>query len=200
MNWSVLCSGPYIDMLHEVFNPHYDQATGEQVFTLPIGEHGAMPYIVLEDLGRYGRWIFDHPTEAKGLNLEIATCHATGGEVAAAYTAATGKPARYDAAELDEYMRAMWAHLPQGPDTLIGADFAGPNDKTLQTWGADFTAWFEIYRSSGGNKGIVQRDYDLLDKILPDRIRSVEEWMRKVGFTGEKKSVLKGQEDRASKK
>lgn len=33
-------------------------------------------------------------------------------------------------------------------------------------------------------------DYQLLDDILPDRLRSVEDWMRKTGYTGEHKEVI----------
>jgi len=45
-----------------------------------------------------------------------------------------------------------------------------------------------IWRMSGGNRGVVQRDYTLLDRIHPNRIRSVEQWFRieddKGGKTG----------------
>jgi hypothetical protein len=34
---------------------------------------------------------------------------------------------------------------------------------------------------------------------LPDRIKSLEEWMRKVGYTGEYKSVLKDRAERVPK-
>jgi len=37
----------------------------------------------------------------------------------------------------------------------------------------------------------------LLVKILPTRVRSIEEWMRKVGYTGAAASVLKDREDRS---
>lgn len=35
----------------------------------------------------------------------------------------------------------------------------------------------------------------LADEIYPDRFRSVEEWMRATGFTGEVKAVMKKDED-----
>ena len=186
-----------MDMLHEPYVPSYDEKKDEYVYRLPLGDAGAMPLIVLHDLGQYARWIFDHPLEAKGLNLEIATCHATGADIASAFTATTGKAARYEAAELAEYLEKFFAYLPKGQHTLIGEAFAGSQDNTLISWGQNFHAWWEIYRSSGGNKGIVQRDYAFLDRILPNRVKSVEEWMRKVGYTGERRTVLKDVADRS---
>ena len=49
-----------------------------------------------------------------------------------------------------------------------------------------------------GNTGLLRKDYALLDTILPDWIKSVEEWMRKARYTGEFKSLLKDQADRAT--
>ena len=36
-----------------------------------------------------------------------------------------------------------------------------------------------MWKNSGGNKGVVRRDYKLLDQIFPGRIKSAEEWFRK---------------------
>ena len=36
-----------------------------------------------------------------------------------------------------------------------------------------------LFKHSGRNHGVIQRDYALLDKIHPHRIGSVEEWLRK---------------------
>lgn len=188
MNWSILCSGPYLESLSESSNPQL--IDGIYTFKFPLADDGAMPFIHLDDLALYALWIFTHPEESRGLNLEIATVHATGHDVAAAFTAATGHPARYEASDLQEFLTENFSHLPQGADTVIGGDFA-PGDKSLMTFRQNFTAWWEIYRASGGNKGIIQRDYEALDRILPGRVRSVEEWMKKVEYTGEYKRMLK---------
>jgi hypothetical protein len=47
---------------------------------------------------------------------------------------------------------------------------------------------------------LLKKDYALLDKILPDRVKSLEEWMRKAEYTGESKSVLKDQTERAAER
>jgi hypothetical protein len=188
MIWSVISSGPYIESLNEYYRPKAD-SEGINVFRLPLA-NGAMPFIHLEDLGSYALWVLENPTQSKGLNLEIATVHATGNDIATAFTSVTGKPARYEAADLAEYMTEFWAMLPQGQDTKIGAAVAGDDD-TLMSYGQNFTAWWNIYQASGGNKGIIKRDYGMLDRIFPERVKSVAEWMSKTRYEGQLKPVLK---------
>lgn len=36
-----------------------------------------------------------------------------------------------------------------------------------------------LWKHSGRNHGVIQRDYALLDEIHPNRIKSVEEWLRR---------------------
>ena len=64
--------------------------------------------------------------------------------------------------------------------------------QTFQTYGQNFTAFWNLYKASGGNKGLIRRDYELLERILPDRVSSVEEWMRKTGYSGQRVELLKG--------
>ena len=60
-------------------------------------------------------------------------------------------------------------------------------DDTLMTFRDSFSGWWRIYRRGD----LIKRDYALLDRILPDRIKSVKEWMEKTGYTGELKEVLR---------
>jgi hypothetical protein len=154
-----------------------------------------MPFIHLEDLGTYARWILDNPSQSNGMELEIATVHASGEGIAAAFTAVTGEPAHYDAADLSTFMHEFWVMLPNGEDTKIAAKYA-PDDDTLMSYSQNFTAWWNIYQASGGNQGIIRRDYEMLDQIFPERIKNVEEWMRKTNYTGELKPLLKDWADR----
>jgi hypothetical protein len=190
MNWSIITNGPYMEGLSDYFRPTPDE-TGTYVFRFPLKEDGAMPLICLDDLGLYALWALENPDQSRGLDLEVATVHATGRDIAAAFAAATGKPSRYDNVELATFMQEYWSRMPQGQDTKIGAAFAGEDDPTLMTYGQNFSAWWRIYQASADNKGIIRRDYDLLDRILPGRVRSVEEWMRKTKFEGEQRPLLK---------
>jgi len=56
-----------------------------------------------------------------------------------------------------------------------------------------------LYRARCVNKSLITRDYELLHRILPGRVRSVEEWMKKTGYDGSKTLVLKTFDDIRSK-
>jgi hypothetical protein len=74
----------------------------------------------------------------------------------------------------------------------IGANASpGFDDPILSTAAEHFGPWWNIFRDSGINTVCWQRDYELLDEIIPNRIRSVEEWMRKVNFDGTRKRILR---------
>jgi hypothetical protein len=69
------------------------------------------------------------------------------------------------------------------------------DDAILMTFCDNFNAWWEIYRASGGNNGLLTRDYSNLDKILSSRVKTVGEWMTKVGYNGEARPLLKDHAD-----
>jgi hypothetical protein len=111
-------------------------------------------------------------------------------------TAVTGKPAKYQAILNEAWLQAAFGGLPKGVDTKIGFKYA-PQEALVQTYGEDVGNWFNIYRGTyRNNTGILTRDYAFLDRILPGRVKSLEEWMMKVGYTGESKSLLKDLSER----
>jgi hypothetical protein len=189
MAWTVINSGPYIEMLSEFLLPGKDE-DGTYLFELPLGQ-GAMPFIHLDDFGRYMSWAFSSPHESNGLILGIATAHVSGTDLAEAFTAVTGSKAKYVDASLAEHLKARFARLPKGPHTKVGFQSVKDDDALLQSFGENFTNWWNLYRASGSNKGLITRDYDLLNRILPNRVKSVEEWMRKVNYDATRRSVIK---------
>jgi nucleoside-diphosphate-sugar epimerase len=186
MKHSVITTGPYLQMLSELLRPSIS-GDGTYVFTLPVAD-GAVPFIHLDDIGSYVHWLLAHPDQATGMDLKVATAHVPGAALAEAFKKVTGHPTRYNAVSLDEWFTS--GPLAGAADQKFGAQTLGLNNNTLMTVRENFTAWWKIYQASAGNKGLIKRDYELLDKILPDRVKSVEEWMRVTGYTGEKKSVL----------
>ncbi|KAF2733908.1 NAD(P)-binding protein [Polyplosphaeria fusca] len=185
MKWSILTTGPYIEMLHELLRP--ETRGDETVFRLPLGE-GAVPFVHLEDVGESAKWLFDHPDDAAGFDLKTSVEHASGPGLAEAFTAVTGKPARFEHVdEKDWVVEALPAKYKMGQDYPGNTE----NDSTLLTYGENFINWWHLYQRSGENKGLIRADYEWLDRNLPGRVKSVEEWMRKVGYTGEKRDVLK---------
>lgn len=203
----MITSGPYIEMLHETLSPTKSADGQTTLFTFPLG-NGAIPFIHLDDFARYTSFILSsHPTEVAGRELRVATTHASGPEIAQAFTRTTGKPARYVDIPIDTWLGAVFGQHPRrGADLPVGRRAypspMSPGQKRFflpKTFAENFSHWWNVFRSSPAeNTGIIRRDYALLDAILPDRVRSVEEWMQKVGYDGSRREVLKDLNDRPS--
>jgi hypothetical protein len=185
--WSIVTTGPYVEMLSELFCPKKD-TDGTYVFQIPL-EPGAIPFVHLDDLGPYVHWIFSHIDQSAGLNLKVAIEHVPLDLIASTFTKVTGKPARAESLNMEDYFRT--GGFGSAAEMKLGSQTAGANDTTLLTYRQNFSAWFKLYQRSGGNKGILRRDYGFLDKVLPERVSSLEQWMRKAGYTGEPRPVLK---------
>jgi uncharacterized protein YbjT (DUF2867 family) len=194
MAWTIINPAAYNEMLYELFAPRPD-ASDTYVLTFSMGD-GTMPTIYLYDLARYTHWAFQNQTESNGLRFVVATSHVTGQDMADSLTAVTGKRVKYQNVPNDTWLQAAFGGLPKGIDTKIGFKNA-PKAALLQTYGEDVGNWFNIYRGTyGNNTGILTRDYAFLDRILPDRVKSLEDWVRKVGYTGEVKPLLKDLSER----
>lgn len=182
-------------MLSEFLRPRRD-ADGTYAFSLPLGKDGHLPMIALEDVGFYGRWLFDHPEESSGLDLKVVTDLVSGEMLAETFTKVsvdessdsfshltwwvnqvTGKPARFNDVTLEDF----FAGLP-----FDVARPLAPEDPSGLTWKQNFTGWWTNWRNN-----TVKRDFDILDKIRPQRL-TLETWMTKVGYDGEVRPVLKG--------
>ena len=194
MAWTVINPAAYNEMFYELFAPRPD-ANGTYTFMFPMGD-GAMPTIYLYDLARYTHWAFQNPSESNGLRFGVATSHVTGQEMADSFTAVTGKPAKYQDVPTDAWLQAAFSDLPKGVETKLGFKNV-PEAALVQTYAEDVGNWFNLYKGTfGDNTGILTRHYAFLDRILPDRVKSLAEWMRKVGYTGEVKPLLKDLSER----
>jgi len=166
---------------------------------------GAVPLIHLDDLGEYARWIFDNPSRSVGMDLEIATQHVGWAYLAETFTNVTGKPARFQDMTPDEYFTGpnMKRSSPDSPaqnpegKVAYGRPHLQESDKTVMTFRQNFSGFWQLWKNSGDNKGVIRRDYALLDEILPGRVKTVGEWMEKVSYDGEKRAVLKDVNERA---
>lgn len=177
MNWSVIESGPYPEAHLATWFPTKGD-DGVYVFRMPIAD-GAMPMVGLVDFSWYARHMFENPKEFEGDLLSVGIAHVSGKDIAAAFTKVTGEPARFDPLPLSA-VAATW------PDTKIGlAGSPGYDDPTLKTMAGMFTPWFTIWQESANNTGLWTRDYPRLDKIYPGRIKTIEEWMRSIGYSTE---------------
>ena len=123
--------------------------------------------------------------------LGIATAHVSGPELATAFTSVTGHKAEYVDLPAEAWVEVAFKDLPQGKDTKVGISSVKDPNALLMTFGDNFINWWNLYKASADNKGLIQRDYALLSRILPDRVNSAEEWMRKVGYDGTRREVIK---------
>lgn len=182
--WTIMTTGPYIEMLSQLLQPRQED-DGTYIFEVPLGD-GLVPFIHLDDLGHYVNWIFSNPDESAGMNLKIAIEHVSYEYLVSTFTKVTGKPAKYRNVSFDEWFTT--GPLSPVADVKLGKP---RDDPTLSTNRENFTAWWKLYQLAGKDREVLKRDYELLDRIFPERVRTVEEWMRKVGYTGEARFVLK---------
>lgn len=188
MRWSVMCTSPYIEQLWGLQAPT-KLKSGEYEFKRPLGD-GAIPFTCLDDMGYYVRWILDHPEKSAGLNLKVAVEHVSLQQLADTFTEVTKKPARAIDISIDEWFKEKGLFSSAQTDHRIGSSQALPSDTTLLTVTQNFSAWWRLYQRSGGNKGVLKRDYDFLDEIHPTRTRSLKQWMERVGYDGDEKKRI----------
>lgn len=177
MGAAVFTTGPYMEMAISAMTPMSpSMEDGVVTWRVPLG-NGAVPHVALDDCGYYVRWLFDNPERANGMNLEVAIEHVGYQKLAAAFEKVTGHPARYIDTELEAYWNGslkLAANLPAGYNADI-------NDKSTMSFRDNFTGFWNIWKHN-----IIDRNYALLDEIHPNRIRSVEEWLRREDELGSK--------------
>jgi hypothetical protein len=191
MKWSVLTSCMYMETLSELLAPYPSPDDPDvMVFAAPLGK-GQPPLIHLADLARYARWLFDNPERSNGVNLMVATENVGWEYLAKTFTEVTGKKAVYKDITLDELFASP---VFPSPDGKVGHSVSH-EDPTLQTYRQNFSGFWNSWKAD-----LVKTDYALLDEILPTRVKTLAEWMRLTGYTGERSSVLKDYRDNAKKR
>jgi len=191
MKWSILTSCMYLETLSQLLAPFKEVVDGEEVmvFKAPV-RNGKPPMIYLKDLGGYAKWMFEHPEEACGMNLRVATAFVSWDELAETFTAVTGKKAVFKDISLDHYFDLGVLE----PEKKVG--HSAGNDETLQTYRENFSGFWNTWKDdvlSG------ERDSGTLDRILPGRVKSLKEWMMVAGYDGVRGNVLKDYVDRSKK-
>ena len=170
MGAAVFTTGPYMEMAISAMTPMTPSVEdGIVTWRVPLG-NGAVPHVALDDCGYYARWLFDNPERANGTDLEVAIEQVNYHKLAAAFEKVTGHPARYVDTDLDAYWSGplrMSADLPAG----YNADL---NDKSTMSFRDNFTGFWNIWKHE-----VIRRDYALLDEIHPNRIKTVEDWLRR---------------------
>ncbi|KAL1846786.1 hypothetical protein Plec18170_008927 [Paecilomyces lecythidis] len=176
MGAALFTTGPYMEMAIAKGTPMSPTVEdGIVTWRVPLGD-GAVVHVSLEDCAYYVRWLFDHADRANGMELEVAIAHIGYDEMAEAFEKVTGHPARFIDVDLDSY----WESGPLSAISKAPAGYSADlSDKSTMTVRENFTGFWNMWKFSGGNLGVVRRDYALLDEIFPGRIRSAEQWFRK---------------------
>jgi hypothetical protein len=177
MGAALLTTGPYIEMSissKTIMTPTVED--GVVTWRVPLGTNGAVPHVALEDCGPYTRWLFDNRSgDANGLDLQVAIAHIKYADLAAAFEKVTGHPARYIPVSMEQYWET--GTFANRGNATCGYN-SDPKDPASMTVRQNFTGFWNLWRDSGNNQGVVRRDYELLDRIHPSRIRTAEEWFR----------------------
>ncbi|KAI9443394.1 NAD-P-binding protein [Lactarius indigo] len=177
LSWSVVTTGPYMDMLHiDVFGP-IQRADGTFVFNAPIGD-GHMPMVALADIGFFARYTFDHRAETSGKNLEIASEWVGWEHLVATFTKVTGHKAVYNRETPEEWVSHM-----EGAEKPVAVEGAPGST----SWAENFIGWWNSYRDD-----LNKRDMDWVRKINPNGY-TLERWMIENKYDGtlRKDPVLK---------
>jgi hypothetical protein len=170
MGAAVFTTGPYMEMAISAMTPMMPMVEdGVLTWRMPLGD-GTVPHVALEDCAYYARWLFDNAEQANGMKLDVAIDQIGYHELAAAFERVTGHPARYIDTSLEDYWNGP---LKAAADRPAGYN-ADPADKSTMSFRDNFTGFWNTWKHS-----LVTRDYAVLDDIHPNRIRNVEQWLRR---------------------
>ncbi|KAI0289392.1 NAD-P-binding protein [Russula brevipes] len=177
LSWSVVTSGPYMDMLQIGILGPVKRDDDTFVFNAPIGD-GHIPLIALADLGFFARYTFDHRLETSARNLEIASEWVGWEHLVATFTKVTGKKAEYNRETVDAWL----ANMENAEKPVAAEGGAGST-----SWAENFSGWWNAFRDD-----LHERDMDWVRKANPNGF-TLERWMIENEYDGilHKTPVLK---------
>ncbi|THH29924.1 hypothetical protein EUX98_g4272 [Antrodiella citrinella] len=185
MTWSVVTTGPYMDMLYNMmFGPVVQRSDGTYVFATPVG-NGHVPMIALSDLGFFARYTFDHRAATSGRELEVASDLVGWDRLVQTFRRVTGLKGVVVHQALDE-----WFANFKGVDQPVANERFGKGEEGWTTWRTNFSGWWALWRDD-----VITRDMQWIRSINPNG-HTLESWMRETKYNGElRRDVLKNVED-----
>jgi hypothetical protein len=123
------------------------------------------------------------------MDLRVCTDEINFQDIAATFTKVAGKKGVHRYVPFDQFFPLV-EPFPDAPANWAAGPNA-PRDESSMTYRQNFTAWWKFW----GEGMALPRDLELLDRVHPKRIKSLEEWMRTVQYDGKRRSILKGLED-----
>ncbi|KAJ7802051.1 NAD(P)-binding protein [Mycena olivaceomarginata] len=167
LSWSIVTTGPYMELLLGLFDPLNVRADGTVVFAAPVA-NGQIPMIALKDLGCE----LNITSERVGWDYLVET-----------FTKVTGKPAVFKPQSLDEW----WKNFDDGVNDPVASDKTrGDGSRTIRD---NFSAFWRVLRDD-----IVQKDMDWIRRTHPGTY-TLERWMRENDYQGRTGAVLKNAQE-----
>jgi hypothetical protein len=177
MTVAIFTTGPYIEMAISGGNamaPQVVTQNGEEavIWRVSLTNQGVVVHVSLGNCAYYVRWLFGHPEE-DDMDLEVAIEHIQYADLAAAFEKVTGCKARF----VDETLEEYWTDGPlsKRASAAVGIE-ANAEEPGVLSVKENFTGFWNMWRNSGGENGVIKRDYTLLNKFHPNRIRTVEQF------------------------
>ena len=150
---------------------------GTRTFAFPLKE-GHLPLMSLQDMGVFALRVFQDRERWSGQTLNLVSEFATGADLAKALTKTAGVKAVYKNISIEEWTKSLgFADAP-----------VATTDPEGITVGENFAMWWPGFQES---ILLHTRDLKLLKEIHPE-METLEGWMKRVGYDGTGKGVLKG--------
>jgi hypothetical protein len=140
-----------------------------------------MPLLPLERYGQRVLWALRHPRESYGHFLSCSPFQVPFLGIAEAFQKATGVETAFEPITIDQWMEVVRIHGFTDPDKLLPRG-SRKDDPTAFTFRKSFGAWWAIWSDNEVRKEYA--DDSWLDEIQPDVPRTLEAWMREVGYNG----------------
>ncbi|KAJ7576873.1 hypothetical protein C8J56DRAFT_373234 [Mycena floridula] len=193
MGWTILIAPMYTEMLSSLFRPNID-ASGTYVFPGLFG-NGHIQFVEIEQYGHYTRWTFDNPVKSVGKEIALAAYTATTAGIAEAFHKITGLPAAAVEMPKDKWFETRGPRnleLGISPDSKLPLNLpGGQDDDSRFSHRQIFTSLWNLWESLTADDVKNLPGLELADEIYPGRDKSIEDWMRRTGYTGELKQILK---------
>lgn len=181
--WTIITGGVYAEMLGSLLMPM--KTPNGLVFAAPMSKDSIIPLVPLDFYGARVVWALKHPENSIGTYLSAGPFQVTYPDIVEAVQRATGITARFEPITIEQWMDGVAAYL--NPDDMLPRG-ASRSDPTAFSFRKSFSAWWALWdANTNANQHDDRRvvsDSVWAEEQIPNRPRSLEEWLRKVNYTG----------------
>lgn len=177
--WVITNGGVYAEMLGSLLLPR-KRDDGVFEFVAPIGE-GSIPFVPLESYGTLARWVFENPEKSVGKTISWPPWFTSYPDLVNAFEGATGKKAIWTDVTQEQWFEGISAYVD--PEDMLPKG-SSRDDPTAVSFRKTFGAWWNLWKDNIRNLEKEKENEAWADEVDPQRLKSLEDWMRKSGYTG----------------